>query len=161
MALGEWHYGTRLEFVLPVCALPPAIFSCRRKRAFDSPKTNMKKKGLIRIVSAAFLAFLLAQMAAGGQPGVTDTTFNRRFIPTIKPMMTYEQIVKLVGTQGIKVGENRNASSPTVQYRWKGSKDSVLTATLSNNRLISATILAPNKHTYLIQSNGEVLDITK
>jgi len=115
----------------------------------------------VRIASGVFFTFLFAVMAAGGQPGVTDTTFNRRFIPTIKPMMTYEQLVKLVGTQGIKVGENRNASPPTVQYRWKGGKDSVLTATLSSNRLISATVVAPNKHTYLIQSNGEVLDITK
>ncbi len=121
----------------------------------------MKKKRLIRIISAAFFALLFAQMAAGRQPGVTDTTFNRRFIPSIKPMMTYEQIVKLVGVQGIKVGENKNASPPTVQYRWKGGKDSILTITLSNNRMTSATVLAPNKHTYLIQNGGEILDITK
>ncbi len=109
----------------------------------------------------ALLVFAFAQIVAGGEPGVTDTTFNRRFIPTIKPMMTYEQIVKTVGAPGLKVGENKNASPPTIQYRWKGSRNSVLTVTLGNNKLINATVLAPNRHTYLIQSNGEVRDITK
>jgi len=115
----------------------------------------------MRFACTALLAIAFAQMSTVGQPGVTDTTFNRRFIPTIKPMMTYEQIVKIVAVPGIKIGENKNTSPPTVQYRWKGSRDSVLTVRLSNNKMIDATVLAPNKHTYLIQNNGEVADITK
>jgi hypothetical protein len=97
----------------------------------------------------------------GGKPESANATFNRRFIPTIKPMMTYEEIAKIAGAPGVKIGENKNASPPEVQYRWNGGKDSILTVNFGNNKMIEATVLAPNRHTYLIQKNGEVADITK
>ncbi len=93
-----------------------------------------------------------------GQPGVTETVFNRRFIPTIKPSMTYEQVVKLAGAPGAKTGEDPKGNPPTVQYRWQGGRDSVLTVKFANNKMIEATVLAPNKHTYLIRANGEVVE---
>jgi len=107
-----------------------------------------------------FLMLALANSAAGGQPGVTETVFNRRFIPTMRPLMTYEQIVKLAGVPGLKTGEDRKEAPPVVQYRWMGGRDSVLTAKFRNNKMIEATVLAPNKHTYLVKSNGEVVDKT-
>jgi hypothetical protein len=107
----------------------------------------------------------------GNKPGVTATTFNRRFLPTIKPHMTYEEIEKIAGAPGAKVGENKDAAPPMVQYRWNGSKDSVLTVQFRKNEgfekrhsdylMKDATVLAPNGHTYLIQDNGEIADITK
>jgi hypothetical protein len=121
----------------------------------------MKRKRFMRIAAVALFSLAFSQISAGGQPGVTDTTFNRRFIPTIKPMMTYEQVVGIVGVQGVKVEENKNVSPSTVQYRWKGGRNSVLTATFSNNRLMDATVVAPNTRTYRIKNNGEVVDITK
>jgi hypothetical protein len=96
----------------------------------------------------------------GGKPARTNTTFNRRFIPTIKPMMSYEQIAALAGAPGVKIEEHGNASPSVLQYRWNGSRDSVLTVKLADDKMIEATILAPNRHTYLIQSTGEVTDIT-
>lgn len=134
----------------------------RRLRRKGAKETAMKqKKILMGIACAALLACAFAQLSACGEPGETDTTFNKKFIPTIKPAMTYEQIVKMVGTAGVKVGENKNASPPTVQYRWKGGKDSILTATFAGNKMIDATVVVPSKHTYHIQSDGKVADITK
>ena len=116
----------------------------------------------MRLNAGWLLLFLgLAVAASGGQPGVTETIFNRRFIPTIKPAMTYEQVVKLAGVTGAKIGEDTKGTPPTVQYRWQGGRDSVLTVKFSNNKAIEATVLAPNKHTYLIRASGEVVDITK
>lgn len=103
----------------------------------------------------------LAGSAVSGQPGITETVFNRRFIPSIKPLMTYEQIVKLAGVAGNKTGEDKNAKPPMIQYKWQGGRGSVLTVRFGNNRMIEATILAPNNHTYLIRANGEIADITK
>ena len=79
----------------------------------------------------------------------------------IKPMMTYEQIVKLAGAPGLKTGENKKISPPIIQYCWKGGRDSVLTANFANNKMTDAAVLAPNKHTYFIKSSGDVVDITK
>jgi hypothetical protein len=97
----------------------------------------------------------------GDKSIVTATTFNRRFLPTIKPGMTHEEIAKITGAPGTMIGEDKNASPPTVQYRWNGGKDSILTVKFGNNIMIEATVLAPNGHTYLIPNSGEISDITK
>jgi len=104
---------------------------------------------------------LFACIAWAGQPGVTGTIFNRRFIPSIKPAMTYDQVAKLAGVPGAKISEDAKAAPTIVQYRWRGGRDSILTVKFAGNRLTEATVLAPNKHTYLIRSSGEVIDITK
>jgi hypothetical protein len=100
------------------------------------------------------LTLVSAPIVFGGQPGVTGTVFNRRFIPQIKPMMTYEQIVKIVGIQGAKVGEEKVRGASIIHYRWKGEKRSVLNIRVSSGRLLDATVLAPNGNTYSIGRNG-------
>jgi hypothetical protein len=128
-----------------------------RTEGREQRRRNMKKK-LMEFACTALLAFASAQLCAGVQPGVTDTRFNRRFLPTLKPMMTYEQIVRIVGAPGVKVGEDRKSSPPTVQYSWNGGKGSVLTVRLGNNRMIDATVQAPNRNIYLIKSNGQIVE---
>jgi hypothetical protein len=116
------------------------------------------KKILALCICAAVLLCASAQLIRAAQPGVTETRFNRKFLPTIKPMMTYEQIVRIVGTPGVKVGEDGKTSPPTVLYRWKGGKDSLLTVRIGNNRMISATVVVPNGQIYLIKNNGEIVE---
>jgi hypothetical protein len=116
------------------------------------------RKGILPVM---LLAAVFSFAFAGNTPGVTETVFNRRFIPTLKPQLSYEQIVKIAGIAGEKIGESKDASSKIVSYRWKGGRDSVLTVKLRDNKMIEATVLAPNGHTYKIQSNGEVTDISK
>ena len=90
-----------------------------------------------------------------------ETIFNRRFTLTIRPSMTYEEVVKLAGGQGAKIGEDKSGSLPTAQYRWDGKRESILTVRFSDNKMLDATVRAPNGHTYLIKNSGEVVDITK
>jgi hypothetical protein len=94
-------------------------------------------------------------------PGIAAATFNKRFLPTIQPGMTYEQIAKIAGSRGEIISEDKNASPPIVQYRWNGGKNSVLTVKFGSDRMMEATILAPNGHKYLIQNSGEISNITK
>jgi hypothetical protein len=112
---------------------------------------------------AVLIACILMPISCkkGEEPGATSTTFNKRLLPTIKPAMTYEQIAEIAGAPGVRINENKTTSPPIVQYRWSGAKDSILTVNISDNRMIDATVLTPNRHTYLIQNNGEVSDITK
>jgi hypothetical protein len=114
-------------------------------------------------ILAILIAGLGAQISCktGKKPDAAAATFNRRFLPTIKPGMTYEEIAAIAGTPGTKVEENKNASPPAITYRWNGGKDSVLTVQFGNNKMIDATVLAPNGHTYLIPNSGEPTDITK
>jgi|WetSurMetagenome_2_1015567.scaffolds.fasta_scaffold20370_3 hypothetical protein len=122
---------------------------------------NMKQ--WIQAVLVALLACSCMQMTCktGNKQGSANTTFNRRFIPTIKPAMTYEQIAQIAGAPGVKIGENNSASPPEIQYRWNGGKDSILTVKFAGNKMVEAAVRAPNGHTYLIQNNGEVVDITE
>jgi hypothetical protein len=119
------------------------------------------KKRFMQLACAALIIFASAQLSSGVQPGLTDTRFNRRFLPTIKPMMTYEQIVKIVGAPGVKLIDAGKSSPQTVQYRWKGGKGSVLTVRLVNNKMADATVLAPNGHTYLIRSDGRIVEMPR
>ena len=118
--------------------------------------------GGIKIIGClALLMAATAQVSVGAQAGVTETVFNRRFIPTIRPGMTYEQVMNLAGGPGLKTGENKKTTPATIQYRRKGGRGSILTANFAENKITDAAVLAPNKHTYLIKRSGEVVDITK
>jgi hypothetical protein len=111
------------------------------------------------------LAFLLvttllwSQTSSAAPPGMTDTVFNKRLLPDIKPMLTYNQIVAIAGAPGIKTGQSANTSPSTVQYIWKGGKKSMLTARFADNKMIDATILVPNGKTFAIRSSGKIEDL--
>ena len=119
----------------------------------------MKQKMLF--IALVVFGSACMQLIAAEQPGMTETVFNRRFIPTLKPQMTLEQIVKMAGAPGVKVNENKSASPPIVKYSWKGGRNSVLLVRFSNNKMLDATVLAPNGHTYAIRGSGEVVEDPK
>jgi hypothetical protein len=101
----------------------------------------IRKMLWVGFIGVIIFAGAFAHIMAAGQPGVTETVFNRRFIPTLKPQMTYEQIMKMAGgVPGTKIGEDKKAAPPVIQYRWKGGRDSVLTARFRNNRMMDATV---------------------
>jgi hypothetical protein len=115
-----------------------------------------------KMMAAAILLVLTlvaTQVLWAAQPGMTGTVFNKRFIGKMKPAMPYEQIVKIAGTQGLKVADGKAASAGIVRYQWTGGKGSVLRAGFAAGKMVDATILAPNGHTYSIRKNGDVVDM--
>lgn len=113
----------------------------------------------ILVLAAMMLMCVSSQAMAGQQPGVTSTVFNKRFIPNIKPLMSYDQIARIAGAQGARVGESKAGSTPVLSYRWNGGKGSVLNVRIAGGKLLDATIKAPNGHTYAISRNGKVSDL--
>ena len=109
----------------------------------------------------AMLIFVASQVTAGVQPGRTDTVFNKRFIQKIKPMMSYEQLVKIIGTSGIKTGENKSTSTPVASYHWNGGRESALDVKTKAGKVVEATMFSPNKHKYSIDKNGKIMDMEK
>ena len=99
------------------------------------------------------LVMVSAPLISAAQQGVTATVFNKRFIPTIKPMMSYDQLVKVIGAPGVKVAADKGG---TVSYRWNGGKKSVLNVRVAAGKVLDASMLAPNSHTYIIGKNGAV-----
>lgn len=110
------------------------------------------------VVCAILLAGPLSCPGTSGQDGITETVFNRRFIPTLKPGISYAQVVKLAGGAGARIGEAAKAPADFLEYRWKGGRNSALSAKFRNSKLIEALVRAPNGHTYKIQNDGRVVD---
>lgn len=115
------------------------------------------KKFLFHLACAALVMISSIHSARAATAGSAEIRFNRKFVPSIKPSMTYEQVVRLVGVAGVKVGEDRNSSPPVISFGWSGFKKSSLTVRMRDNKLIGATIHAPNGKTYVIKSSGEVV----
>ncbi len=91
-----------------------------------------------------------AHAAVGSEAGKTDTVFNKRFIPKIRPMMPYEQLTGIIGAPGAVVRDARGTSAHYVRYRWYGKKRSTLDTVFVSGKLYSAAVLAPNGNTYRI-----------
>jgi len=115
----------------------------------------------ILLCFAALTALLHSQTLSAAEPGSTGIVFNKKLLPSIKPMLTYGQITTLAGAPGAKISETGKTSPPTVQYRWKGGKDSTLTARFTNNRMVDATVRVPNGKTFAIRKNGEIAELRR
>jgi hypothetical protein len=116
-------------------------------------------KKLLLLTIFAVVSLGCNQSPSVNDPGTTSTVFNKRMLPSIKPMITYAQLATLAGAPGAKIDISRKTSPPTVQYHWKGGKDSVLTARFANDRMVDATVRVPNGKTFAIRTNGEIADM--
>jgi hypothetical protein len=106
-----------------------------------------KNKNLLIILILCLISLLAA---CNKQPENTETVFNKRFIPKIKPMMQYEQLVKIIGKAGAVVKDANSTSPQIIHYHWDGGKSSTLDAMVESGKLVDATVLAPNGNTYRI-----------
>jgi hypothetical protein len=128
---------------------------------FDAIK--LKGAGMIRKMAIPAVMMVLfvvsSQVMSAAQPGTTSTVFNKKFIYKIKPMMPYDQLVKIIGAPGVKVGEDKSSSIPAVRYHWNGGRGSVLNVTTAAGKLVDATMTSPNQHKFSIGKNGKIADL--
>ncbi len=111
--------------------------------------------------------FALAVMFSGtapsafsaGLPGTTDTVFNKKFIHKLTPMMPYDQRVKMLGSEGAKVGEDRQSSPPTTLYHWNGDRKSTLDIKVSAGRVVGAVVTAPKEQRFSLGKGGELVEL--
>ncbi len=116
----------------------------------------------IALLAFAMMFSLLSSAAiSAGQPGTTETVFNKRFLSKIKLMMPYEKLVKDIGTQGRKTGEEKSSSQPIVSYRWDGGRKSSLEVKTRGGNVIGATMVSPRQHRFIMDRNGKMADAGK
>jgi hypothetical protein len=106
----------------------------------------------------ALLSCLASETIAASQPGTTDTVFNKKFIAKIKPMMPYDQLVKIVGSQGKKVGEGKD-SAAAGSYHWDGARKTVLDVKVVSGKVAEVTMRSPNRHKYALGKTGQLVDL--
>ena len=105
---------------------------------------------LLIIFTCAF-----SQDLCAGQTGTTDTVFNRRFFEKIKPMMPYEQLVKIIGSEGSKSGEDKQSKTPKVHYHWDGARKSALDVKVDAGKVVDATVTSPKSKKFPLGKNAD------
>jgi hypothetical protein len=102
----------------------------------------------------AIISCLTSEAIYAGQPGTADAVFNRRFIQKIKPMMPYDQLVKIIGSEGAKAGEDRRSSPPAVIYHWNGDRKSALDIKVAAGKVVDATVTSPKNKKISLEKTG-------
>lgn len=92
--------------------------------------------------------------------GQADKIFDKAFLQSIKNVMLYEQIVKIVGVQGVKVGGS-SLTIPGDKYHWNGRENSSFNIRVSSGKLVDANVVTPDGRILSLEGNGEVIDLGK
>jgi hypothetical protein len=97
--------------------------------------------------------------AASGQ---ADKVFDRAFLQSIKDVMSYEKIVKIVGVQGAKVGSD-TLKIPGDKYHWSGRENSSFNIRVHSGKVIDANVVTPEGRIISLdkslEGSGEVHDL--
>jgi hypothetical protein len=118
----------------------------------------MEESMIRKIKALGFLVIFLfaaSETISAGQPGTADTVFNRRFMEKLKPMMPLAQLVKMVGTEGTKSGEDKRSVPPTTSYHWNGERKSLLDIKVANDKVVAATVTSPKNKKFSFEKKGE------
>lgn len=94
------------------------------------------------------------------KPGQTDKIFDDAFLHSIKNVLLYEQIVKMVGVPGAKVGVG-SIKIPGEKYHWNGRDKSSFNIRVNSGKVIDANVVTPDGRILSLEGNGEVIDYGK
>lgn len=75
-------------------------------------------KKILVYVCAVAVAYVAVPVFAAGQ---TDKIFDKAFLQSIRNVQRYEQIVKIVGVPGKKVGDG-SLKIPGIKYHWSAGE---------------------------------------
>lgn len=75
--------------------------------------------------------------------GQADKVFDKAFLQSVKDVLTYEQLVRIVGTQGEKVGSN-SLKIPGDKYHWCGRENSSFNIRVNAGKVIDANVATPD-----------------
>jgi hypothetical protein len=104
---------------------------------------------LTKIKSIVILAYLCLSVVSASaamdkmQPGQADMIFDKAFLQSIKNVLLYEEIVKIVGVPPVKVGE-ASVKIPGEKYHWNGRENSSLNIRVISGKVIDANVVAPD-----------------
>lgn len=116
---------------------------------------SMKKA--IVFVCAVVVAYVAVPAFAAGQ---ADKIFDKAFLQSIRNVQRYEQIVKIVGVPGAKVG-NGSIKIPGGKYHWSGRGNSSFNIRVVSGKLIDADVVTPDGRFLSLEGNGEITDLGK
>lgn len=128
--------------------------------------TTTRGRGPLMAVISCLLVFNVMVFPAIGKAasGQSDKIFDRAFLQSIKDVMSYEQVVKIVGVQGVKVGSD-SLKIPGDKYHWSGRENSSFNIRVHTGKVIDANVVTPEGRIISLdkslEGSGEVHDLGK
>jgi hypothetical protein len=92
--------------------------------------------------------------------GQADKIFDKAFLQSIRNVLLYEQIVKIVGVPGVKVGVS-SIKIPGEKYHWNGRENSSFNIRVSSDKVLDANVVTPDGRIVSLEGNGEIIDFGK
>lgn len=125
------------------------------------PATTRKIVAVMAVISY-FYVFAVSLYAEVGKatPGQANTVFDKAFLQSIRNVLLFEQVEKIVGTAGIKVGSS-TLKIPGEKYHWNGQQNSSLNIRVNSGKVVDANVVAPEGNILTLDGNGEVIDFGK
>ncbi len=120
----------------------------------------------VRAVIACLLVYnvILSPAVGNAASGEVDKVFDKAFLQSVKDVVSYEQIVRIVGVQGVKVGSN-SLKIPGDKYHWNGRENSSFNIRVNAGKVIDANVVTPDGRIISLdkslEGSGEVHDLGK
>jgi len=118
-----------------------------------------------KTTSAAILAYLVLTVISASaapdkiQSGQAGMTFDKAFLQSIKAVMLYERIAKIVGVPPVKVAE-ASLKIPGEKYHWNGRENTSFNIRVIAGKIVEANVVTPEGRIVSIES-GELFEIGK
>lgn len=120
---------------------------------------------LMAVISCLLALNVIMSPAVGSAAsGQADKVFDKAFLQSVKDVLTYEQLVRIVGVQGEKVGSN-SLKIPGDKYHWNGREHSSFNIRVNAGKVIDANVVTPDGRIITLdkslEGSGEVHDLAK
>ena len=118
---------------------------------------------VMAVVACLFVSGILLSPAVGNAAsGQADKVFDKAFLQSVKDVLSYEQIVRIVGVQGVKVGSD-SLKIPGDKYHWNGRENSSFNIRINAGKVIDANVVTPDGRIISLdkslEGSGEVHDL--
>lgn len=138
------------------------VFMCKAEILLTVARKCMSTIAFISgLLVLNIIVFPAVGKAASGQ---ADKVFDKAFLQSVKDVLLYEQIVRIVGIQGVKVGSN-TLKIPGDKYHWNGREHSSFNIRVNAGKVIDANVVTPDGHIISLdkslEGSGEVHELRK
>jgi hypothetical protein len=86
---------------------------------------------------------ILSPAVGNAASGQADKVFDKEFLQSVKDVLSYEQIVRIVGVQGVNVGSD-SLKIPGDKYHWDGREKSSFNIRVISGKVIDANVVTPD-----------------
>lgn len=86
---------------------------------------------------------ILSPAVSSAASGQADKVFDKEFLQSVKDVLSYEQIVRIVGVQGVNVGSD-SLKIPGDKYHWDGREKSSFNIRVISGKVIDANVVTPD-----------------